>query len=149
VNNLQKISAIIRALMSTLPIMLALMGSILCESPTVVINEIMCHPISGLNDDEYVELYNRGDNSMNLAGWRLADGISFVFPSSVVVAPDGYVVVAANLLMGWVSSLVWLVLFACLNGAGQSAGWPGLVKNIGPWFRRHERGVVMAWWTTT
>jgi sugar phosphate permease len=39
-------------------------------------------------------------------------------------------------------------MLACLNGAGQSAGWPGLVKTMASWFRHRERGVVMAWWTT-
>src|SRR5262249_28854953 len=62
----------------------------------IVINEIMYAPLSGRNDDEYIELYNKGTNSVSLADWRLADGISFVFPSNAVVGPKGYLVVAKN-----------------------------------------------------
>src|SRR6185436_4112367 len=36
----------------------------------IVINELMYSPISGKTEDEYVELYNRGANSINLGGWR-------------------------------------------------------------------------------
>lgn len=56
--------------------------------------------------------------------------------------------VASNLAMGWTASLAMVLLLGCFNGAGQSTGWPGLIKNMATWFRHHERGVVMAWWTT-
>lgn len=70
------------------------------------------------------------------------------FGSRAIVGIGLLLAVTSNLLMGWASSVAWLTFFACLNGAGQSAGWPGLVKNMAPWFGRRERGVVMAWWTT-
>lgn len=63
---------------------------------TIVINEIMYRPISGNDDDQYVEVYNRGSGAVNLAGWKFTSGISYTFPSNVVIAPGGYVVVAAN-----------------------------------------------------
>ncbi|MCX8157827.1 MAG: lamin tail domain-containing protein, partial [Verrucomicrobiae bacterium] len=62
----------------------------------VVINEIMYAPISGLEDDEYVELYNRGTNTLNLGGWAFVDGIEFQFPPQAVLPPNGYLVVAKN-----------------------------------------------------
>src|ERR1700733_6546909 len=31
----------------------------------------------------------------------------------------------SNILMGAHASLIWLLIFACLNGAGQSTGWSG------------------------
>lgn len=62
----------------------------------IVINEIMFDPISGEADDEYVELYNRGTNSINLTGWRLRDGISFDFPAGTFIGPGSYLVVARN-----------------------------------------------------
>jgi hypothetical protein len=62
----------------------------------IVINEIMFSPITGGDDDEFVELYNRGTNPVNLARWKLSDGISFAFPAGASVAPGGYVVVAKN-----------------------------------------------------
>ena len=59
-----------------------------------------------------------------------------------------FLVVISNLVTGFITSLMMLGLLACLNGLGQSAGWPGLVKNMSYWFGRRERGVVMAWWGT-
>jgi hypothetical protein len=62
----------------------------------VVINELMYDPISGNDDDQYIELYNRGTNTINLAGWQLTSGVTFTFPS-VTIAPKGCLVVARNL----------------------------------------------------
>jgi hypothetical protein len=62
----------------------------------VVINELMYHPISGNDDDQYVELHNRSAVAVSLAGWKLTDGISFTFPSNAVIAAGGYVVAAKS-----------------------------------------------------
>ena len=62
----------------------------------IVINEIMYRPVTGNDDDEFVELYNKGTNSISLGGWRFISGISYTFPSNAVLAPDAYLVVAAN-----------------------------------------------------
>jgi sugar phosphate permease len=70
------------------------------------------------------------------------------FGSRLIVTLGLLVAVVSNLMLGFATSLVILTLLACLNGAGQSAGWPGLVKTMASWFRHRERGVVMAWWTT-
>lgn len=63
---------------------------------SIAINEIMYHPISGLDDDQYVELFNRGASAVNLGGWKLVAGISYSFPSNTILAANGYLVVAAN-----------------------------------------------------
>ncbi len=47
----------------------------------IVINEIMYKPISGNADNQYVELYNKGTNTVNLAGWRFISGINYKFPT--------------------------------------------------------------------
>ncbi len=65
-----------------------------------------------------------------------------------VVGAGLLLVVASNILMGVHASLIWLLVFACLNGAGQSTGWSGLVKTMAIWFRGGDRGIVMAWWST-
>ncbi len=62
----------------------------------IVINEIMYNPISGDGDDQYVELYNRGANPVNLGGWRFSDGITFTFPPESTIPAGGYLVVAKN-----------------------------------------------------
>ncbi len=62
----------------------------------VVINELMYDPISGNDDDQYIELYNRSTNAVNLSGWTLSDAVTFTFPSNTVLAVNGYLVVGGN-----------------------------------------------------
>jgi sugar phosphate permease len=70
------------------------------------------------------------------------------FGSRLIVTLGLLVAVVSNLMLGFATSLAMLTALVCLNGTGQSAGWPGLVKTMASWFRHRERGVVMAWWTT-
>ena len=63
----------------------------------IVINELMYDPISGNDDDQYIELYNKGTNTINLAGWQFTSGVTFTFPANTVIAPNGYLVVARNM----------------------------------------------------
>jgi hypothetical protein len=63
---------------------------------TVVINEIMYDPISGLDDDQYIELYNRTTNAVDLSNWGLTDGIKYTFPSNTMLTAGAYLVVAKN-----------------------------------------------------
>ena len=51
-----------------------------------MINEII-NPISGDDNDEYVELHNRSANTLDLAGWRFTDGIDFEFSAKATLAP--------------------------------------------------------------
>lgn len=62
----------------------------------VVINELMYDPISGNDDDQYVELYNRSTNTINLGGWQLTGGVSFTFPTNVMLTTNSFMVVARN-----------------------------------------------------
>jgi hypothetical protein len=62
----------------------------------IVINEIMFHPLSGRSEDEYVELYNRATNAVDMGYWRFVDGIEFMFPAGTVVPAGGYLIVARN-----------------------------------------------------
>jgi len=70
------------------------------------------------------------------------------FGSRLTVSVGLLLSIGATVLMGFVPGLAALTVLCCVNGLGQSAGWPGLVKNMAPWFRQRERGVVMGWWTT-
>ncbi|MBN2508309.1 MAG: lamin tail domain-containing protein [Verrucomicrobia bacterium] len=71
----------------------------------IVINEIMYQhkrfpSTNGLpaqpNPEEWIELFNRGTNAVDLTGWELSGGIRYPFPSGKIVAPGGYLVVARN-----------------------------------------------------
>ena len=63
----------------------------------IVINEIMYKPISGLDDDEYIEIYNKGVTTQNLGGWRFVAGIDYKFPTNTFLRPDSYLVIARNI----------------------------------------------------
>ncbi|MHB9010149.1 MAG: lamin tail domain-containing protein, partial [Limisphaerales bacterium] len=66
------------------------------RTESVVINELMYHPISGDDNDEYVELHNRAGALVDLGGWRFTQGIGYTFPPGSAIAAGGYLVVAKN-----------------------------------------------------
>jgi hypothetical protein len=63
----------------------------------IVINELMYDPISGNDDDQYIELYNKGTNTVSLSGWQFTSGVTFTFPANTMIASNGYLVVARNM----------------------------------------------------
>ena len=97
-------------------------GSILVRD--IVINELMFKPLSGNDDDQYVELYNKGTNVMNLGGWQFTAGITYAIPPNTLLAPGGYLVVARN----------YTNLFARyphLNAANTVGNYPGKLSHKG------------------
>ena len=63
----------------------------------IVVNELMYKPISGDDDAQYIELYNKGTNTISLANWQFTAGVTFTFPPNAALAPNSYLVVARNL----------------------------------------------------
>lgn len=63
---------------------------------SIVINEIMYHPISDRDDEQYVELYNRSAVPADLSGWRFTSGIDFRFPAGTSIPSGGYLVIAQD-----------------------------------------------------
>lgn len=75
-------------------------------SQQIVINEIMYHAApryaSGQvafqeSDEEWIELFHRGSQAIDLSGWKLNDGIRFDFPAGTVMQPGSYLVIARDL----------------------------------------------------
>lgn len=62
----------------------------------VIINEIMYHPLSERDEDEYVELHNRTAQPVDVSGWRFTDGIDFTIPEATSIPANGFLVVAAD-----------------------------------------------------
>jgi hypothetical protein len=70
----------------------------------VVIHEIQYHraPISAEGvafaerDDEWIELFHRGTDAIDLSGWQLVDAVAFTFPEGTTLQPGGYLVVARD-----------------------------------------------------
>jgi sugar phosphate permease len=74
--------------------------------------------------------------------------LSDKFGPRLIVGIGLFLSIFANVLLGFSTSLLLFGMFLCINGIGQSTGWSGTVKNMAPWFRRKERGVIMSWWAT-
>ncbi len=63
----------------------------------VVISEIMYNPPEVGNDSlEFIELYNRGSQSVNLQGCTFSAGVVFTFQSEHILQPGQYVVVGVD-----------------------------------------------------
>lgn len=62
----------------------------------IVINEIMPDPPSKERDDEFIELFNRSSETVDLSGWSFSDGVNYTFPDGTSLAPGAYAVIAAN-----------------------------------------------------
>lgn len=63
---------------------------------SIVINEIMYDSPSDHGTAEYIELYNRGAEAVDLTGWEISDGVRFDFSDGTSIAPGGYLVIAAD-----------------------------------------------------
>lgn len=74
--------------------------------------------------------------------------LSDKFGPRLIVGIGLFLSILANIFMGFGAALGVFAVLLCINGTGQSTGWSGTVKNMAPWFRRQERGVVMSWWST-
>ncbi len=84
------------------------------ETPGVVINEIMYRSGSGNALDEYIEMYNSSNQSIDLSNWQLNKGVSYTFTAGTTLNAGAYLVVAAN-----------LQTFA--------AKYPNVTNVVGPW----------------
>ncbi|HPA46234.1 MAG TPA: CotH kinase family protein [bacterium] len=62
----------------------------------VVINEILYHPASDDSNEEFIELVNISDSTVDLTRWFFMEGIQFAFPSETTIPPQGYLIVARN-----------------------------------------------------
>lgn len=62
----------------------------------IIINEIMYHPISEDSSNEYLELYNKGAEPVDVSNWELSSGIRYTIADGTIIPADGYLVIAAN-----------------------------------------------------
>jgi len=93
---------------------------------SVVITEIMYHPYHSETSpedirQEYIELFNRGTEPVSLSGWRISNGVDFVFPD-VMLGGREYLVVAADV------DIFKAVYPSVSNVVG---GWAGRLRNRG------------------
>jgi spore coat protein CotH len=46
--------------------------------------------------EEWIELYNKGTESIDLGGWALADAVEYTFPAGTQIAPGDYLVIGRD-----------------------------------------------------
>ncbi len=83
----------------------------------VIINEIHYHPVVG--DTEWIELHSLSGVDIDLAGWRLADGVDYTFAEGAKITGHGWIVVAAT------------PSASSLAGIGALGPWAGVLNNAG------------------
>lgn len=125
---------------------LAYAGFYLCRKNLSVALPLLNH-VSGLRSIELANIVF-GYSLMYAVGQFGFGPLSDRIGAKRVVGAGMLLVVASNVMMGVHASLIWLLVFACLNGAAQSTGWSGLVKTMAIWFTGANRGIVMGWWST-
>ncbi|HBE97581.1 MAG TPA: hypothetical protein DDW68_10470 [Verrucomicrobiales bacterium] len=86
----------------------------------IVINEIMFDAPSDHLNGEYIELYNRSGDAINLSGWKFTKGISFDFPDTIIEG-NSYLVIAAD-------SDCLLAAHGAINVLGN---WKGTLRDSG------------------
>jgi len=64
----------------------------------VRITEIMYHPAGDDPNEpgEYIELWNQGEEAVDLSGWRFDRGIQLTFPTNTILQPHAYLLVAKD-----------------------------------------------------
>jgi len=99
----------------------------LCALPSlraeqVVFSEIMYHPRDGA--PEYIELYNNTSTPLDIAEWRLSEGVSYQFPAFNSADPQG----------SFLKAFERIVLSSSDTPTTRAAyGIPASVRIFGPW----------------
>ncbi|MEM7235779.1 MAG: lamin tail domain-containing protein [Planctomycetota bacterium] len=65
-------------------------------SAEVVINEIHYEPEDKQSGEEFIELFNSGDEDVDLSGWYFSAGIDYTFPEGTKIPGGGSLVVSEN-----------------------------------------------------
>lgn len=68
----------------------------------VVISELMYNPPGTISvggqsvENEYIEITNRGTQTVDLGGWKIADGVRYTFPGGTLIAPGARLIIAKD-----------------------------------------------------
>src|ERR1700728_2726649 len=121
-------------------------GFYLCRKNLSIVIPLL-HGAAGLNNLALANIVF-GYSLLYVVGQFVCGPLSDRFGAKPVVGAGLVLIIISNLMMSLHASLLWLLVFACLNGVGQSTGWSGLVKTMASWLSHENRGIVMAWWGT-
>jgi hypothetical protein len=126
----------------------------------VVINEIMYHPFSLSNKDEFIEIYNAGSESVDLTGWKMSKGVHYTFTENTLLLPDTYLSVSPSPehfralygdlpvvgpYSGQLSNAGEIITLVDANGRmvdrvfyQEEQGWPAVADGYGPSIERRH-----------
>jgi len=83
----------LRSLMIGAAFLLAQLGG---ANARVVINEIFYNAPDDIEDLEYIELHNAGEQAVDLSGWAFRKGIRYTFPQGSRLEARGFLVLCRN-----------------------------------------------------
>ncbi len=92
----------------------------------IIVTEIFADPSPqvGLPEAEFIEIFNRSANPIDLAGWKFSDGnSSAVFPSQKIILPNQYWVVCSTAnasLFSASANTLGVANFPTLNNGGEA-----------------------------
>lgn len=125
---------------------LAYFGLYFCRKNFSVVMPVLSRDV-GISKDELaivITIYS----IMYMLGQFVNGYLSDRVGPRIIVGVGLLLTVISNLILGWVGTLGAFIFLMGLNGYGQSSGWSGLLKNLTPWFKKEERGIMMSFWTT-
>jgi len=67
---------------------------------TIVINEINYHSSDDFNTEDWIELYNITDDTLDLSNWLFKDKNEdniFIIPESTLIGPDSYIILCEEI----------------------------------------------------
>src|SRR5260221_14499403 len=62
----------------------------------IVINEIFYHAPDDIEDLEYIELHNPGDQPVDIGGWQFTKGLRYRFRPNSKIEANGFLVLCRN-----------------------------------------------------
>lgn len=88
----------------------------------VIVSEFMADPspVVGLPESEFVELFNRSSNAIDLQGWKLSDGTTVATLPKYILMPASRVVVAPSSTAGLLAGAIGVTSFPSLNNTGDN-----------------------------
>ena len=93
----QRLYVVFAAMVGLMLVASVLMPSVALAAPgSVVINELMYHSGSDLDDDDFLELHNPGDDPFDLSGMCF-DGIALCFDPGTILAPGSYEIISRSI----------------------------------------------------
>ncbi len=68
------------------------------DNPPISFGSLVYNPVSGNQDEEYIELRNPNDVAVDISGWQLSGGVRTTFQPGTVIHPGGTLYVSPDVV---------------------------------------------------